>query len=84
MKKRKFLDGYAPNFETLQRASKDGRLALVECRDAKTGELVPAVCAVSDAEGGEFLIVPLARMFDGNPYEVLQPPAPGGGFEGVS
>jgi len=74
MKKRKFLEGYMPNFETLERASADGRLALVECRDAKTGELVPAVCAIGNAEGGEFQIVPLARMLDGNPFETLVPP----------
>jgi hypothetical protein len=45
----------------------------VECTDAKTGEIVVAVCAVEEYED-EYRIIPLAKMFNGDPYEELIPP----------
>jgi hypothetical protein len=70
-----FLDGYKANFETLSQAFDDGNVVLMECKDAKTGELVACICAVN-REDKEVEFVPFARMFDGNPYEQLQPPDP--------
>lgn len=67
-------EGYKANFETLNRAADNGHLALVECRDKKTGKPVLAVCAMG-WDGNEYQIVPLAKMFDGNPYEELDPPS---------
>ena len=66
-------EGYKTNFETLKRAAAAGDLALVECRDKETGKPVIAVCAVSRI-GDDYVFVPLAKMFDGNPYDELEPP----------
>ena len=66
--------GYATNFETLRRASFDGNLALMECTDAATGKPVITICAVGK-DNGEYVFTPLAKMFDGNPYEELAPPS---------
>jgi len=38
------------------------------------------LCAVG-CEGEEYVMVPFARMLDGDPYEQLNPPAAAGGFE---
>lgn len=75
------LEGHKQNFETLWQAFRDGRAALMECQLAATGETVVVVCAVSDAPGSEDLdLMPFAMMFQGNPYELLNPPNPDGGF----
>lgn len=77
-------DDYKTNFETLQRAFREGRAALVECRERTTGKEVVAICAISGPDAaGELTIVPFGRMFDSNPYEELDPPNPDGGFYGV-
>ena len=65
--------GYKANFETLKRAFKNKVVALMECTDAVTGKPVIAICAVNTANG-EYEFSPLAKMFDGNPYEELLPP----------
>lgn len=65
--------GYKANLETLIRAAKNGDLALVECKDKATGKIVVAVCAIGHSNG-EYSITPIAKMFDGNPYEELNPP----------
>ena len=65
--------GYKTNFDTLCRAIRHGDVALMECNDAKTGQPVVVVCAVQ-TEGGSFEMIPIAKMFDGNPYEELIPP----------
>lgn len=65
--------GYRANFETLERAFKHGDVALMECTDAMTGKPVIAICAVNTVNG-EYEFSPLAKMFDGNPYEELNPP----------
>jgi hypothetical protein len=72
-------DGYKANLATIQRAAADGRLALVDCQDAATGRTVVVLAAIG-FDGGEHTIVPLAKMFDGNPYEELNPPNPDGGY----
>lgn len=69
--------GYQANFQTLQRAEANGDLALLECKDAKSGQPVIAVVAVQREANGMFRFVPLAKMFDGNPYEELLPPEGG-------
>ena len=65
--------GYQINFETLRTASSNNDLALVECTDKKTGKPVIAICAIQLTDG-EYNITPLAKMFDGNPYDELDPP----------
>lgn len=68
-------EGYQINFNTLLRAVQNGDAALVECTDKETGKTVIAICAVSADDDGDFHIAPLAKMFDGNPFEELLPPA---------
>jgi len=69
--------GYKSNFETLKRAAENGDLALVECADAVTGEPVITVCAMSYEGNGDISMAPIAKMFNGNPYEELLPPTLG-------
>lgn len=70
-------EGYKTNFETLQKAVKNGDIAIMECKDKATGDTAILVCAVQRPQmrGGEITMVPLARMIDGNPYELYEPPA---------
>lgn len=72
--------GYKQNFETLRRACKNGDLALLETKDKSSGAIVYAVVACQHEDDGEITMVPLAKMFDGNPYDELSPPNPDGGF----
>lgn len=65
--------GYVANLNTLVRAASNGDLALVECFDATTKKPVITICAMNRVNG-EFTMSPLAKMFDGNPYEELIPP----------
>lgn len=74
--------GYKANLETIKLAAKHGDLALVDCQDKTTKKRVVILAAVG-RDGEEFVISPLAKMFDGNPYEELNPPALGGEYECV-
>ncbi len=68
------------NFDTLLLAACHHDLALVECQDNQTKQNVYVVCAVNSHNNGDFSFVPLAVFFNGNPYELLNPPNPDGGF----
>ncbi len=70
---------HAKNFETLKRAFRSGHVALMEVELVATGERVAAICAVQGS-GGEIEMAPFALMLNGNPYELLNPPKPEGGF----
>ena len=70
---------HKPNFETLRAAFENGDVALLECQLKATGEPVAVVVAVN-RDSDEFAFVPFAMMFNGNPYEMLNPPDPDGGF----
>jgi hypothetical protein len=61
------------NFQTLLNASHNNDLCIVECKDKDTGLPVIAVCAAIN-KGDMIEFVPLARMFEKNPYEFLLPP----------
>ena len=67
--------GYKANFETLRMAIKNNNAGLVGCTDVVTGKPVVTVCALNVVDG-EYQMVPLAKLFDGNPYEELMPPVP--------
>jgi hypothetical protein len=71
--------GHKANFETLQRAIKSGDCALMECEDAETGEHLAVICAVQETDG-EVEFIPIARLFNGNPYDEVNPPDSRGGF----
>lgn len=61
------------NFETMLEAAKNGDLALLECADAASGEKRSVVCAIN-RDSKDFVFVPLAKLFIGNPYDELTPP----------
>jgi hypothetical protein len=65
--------GYKANFQTLNQAFKAGHVCLMECTDKGTKNKVMAICAVQMV-GEEYEMVPFAKMFDGNPYEEIDPP----------
>jgi hypothetical protein len=60
------------NFQTLLRAAADGNLALMECRDAATGEPRYVLCAVGQ-DGTDFLFTPFGHLADGNPFDAYVP-----------
>ena len=65
-------DGHKKNFETLRNAFYTRRVALHEVKDKATGKLVAVVCAVNESGGG-IELVPIAQMFNEDPYELLEP-----------
>ncbi len=80
-------EGYRANFRTLLRAADDGRLALLECRDAKRPDLpryvIVAVGDDPDSPGGVQL-TPFGHLYDGDggefdPFGAYLPPDPDGG-----
>ena len=77
------LPGHKHNFETLRRAVLAGDAALMECQHVDSGETVAVICAVNrhaDNPEEEFEFVPVAMLFNDNPYQLVSPPKPGGGF----
>ena len=79
----KIVEAHKPNFKTLQQAFKDGQVGLVECYDTRLGEVVAVLCAFNKefVDGKEeVLFVPFATLLNGDPYSILQPPKPEGGF----
>jgi hypothetical protein len=71
--------GHRHNFETLQQAFQNGDVALLECQLAASGEEVAVICAANPQEDGGIQFTPFAMFFNGNPYELLNPPNPDGG-----
>lgn len=67
-------EGVKQNFKTLQLAMANEDVALVECTNSTTGEIVIAICAVSRMGDGSITMSPLAKMFSGNPFDELTPP----------
>lgn len=70
-------EGHKANFNTLELAFYRGDICLMECTDKKTGEPIPVICAISktkDDPKDDVNLVPLAKMFLGNPYEEVDPP----------
>lgn len=66
--------GYKLNFETMLAAAKVSGLALLECTDKVTGKPVMAIVMCQRC-GTDTIFTPVAKLFDGNPYEELDPPA---------
>lgn len=69
--------GHKKNFDTLKKAFAAGDVALMECTDKASGKPVVVLCMVG-YDNGDFVFTPVAKFFDGNPYEELLPPAPEG------
>ena len=74
------VQGHKENFETLRRAFECGDVALLECEEIATGEKVAVICCAQEQNDGTVEFVPFARFFNGNPYSMLRPPNPDGGF----
>ena len=72
--------GQRRNFETLRRAFLAEDAALMQCQLAATGESVAVICAANRLADGAVEFVPFATMFQDNPYEIVNPPSPEGGF----
>lgn len=68
--------GDTANFQTLLRAAKDGNLALIESKDAKTGEYRAVLAAVA-WDGKEYHVTPFGHLATGNPYEDYTDPTQG-------
>ena len=73
--------GHKSNFESLRQACEAGDVALMECELRATGEEVAVICAANRLENGEVEFVPFAMFFNGDPYALLNPPNPDGGFQ---
>lgn len=72
--------GHKRNFNTLLEAVKAGRVALMECQLAATGETVAVICAANGLPDGGVEFAPFAMLFNDNPYKLVNPPNPEGGF----
>lgn len=73
-KHRTIVQAHKGNFETLRAAFASGDAALMECTIKATGEKVAVICAVSGDGRGGFAFTPFAQFYNGNPYEILDPP----------
>lgn len=71
---RTITDGERANLEQLKLAAKNDDLALVSVRERASGDERIALAAIG-FEDGEYAITPFALMLDGNPFELLDPPA---------
>lgn len=63
------------NFETPLRAAADDSLALIECRNAVSGEPRYVVCAVGRDDAG-FVITPFGHLAKGDSSRQYRPPDP--------
>ncbi|MDB5336022.1 MAG: hypothetical protein JWN70_1641 [Planctomycetaceae bacterium] len=70
-------DGDKANFETLRQAFQNGDVALLECQLVSTGALTAVICAVNREASESLAFVPIAQLFAGDPYTLLNPPHPG-------
>lgn len=71
----KLSDAYITNFKTIERACHNQDLCLVSCRNRTTGKPVAVVAAMQRlGDSEEIELVPLAKLFDGNPYDEVEPP----------
>lgn len=67
------------NFNTLLNAVENKRICMMECKRKKDNEIVNLVC-VMNFENDETVMIPVAEMMTGNPFEDYYPPNPDGGF----
>lgn len=72
-------DAVKQNFNTLCNAVKYDRISLMECKRKKDDEVVNLVCVINH-EGKEIVMLPVAEMMIGDPFEDYYPPDPDGGF----
>jgi len=80
MAKKTIVQAHEGNFKTLLKAIEDGNVVLMDCKLRETGESVAVICAVNHDPDGALNMVPIAGMFNGNPYDLLSPPDSEGGY----
>ncbi len=68
--------GHKANFDMLKKACENGDLALMDCQISETGESVAVICLVNrpDKSSDYYEILPIAMMFNGDPFDILNPP----------
>jgi hypothetical protein len=66
--------GYRAHLTNIQRAVRNGDVALTVLRDRQSGVPVPVVVAIAPTAKDEVTFFPLAKLFAGNPYEELVGP----------
>lgn len=71
---------HSANLKTIILAAKVGALGLMECEFKATGEKVAVLCVFSEDDNKQIHMTPFAVLLNGNPYEMLNPPNPDGGF----
>lgn len=76
---RQINEGERNNLEVLRRAFKNDDVALMVVRETATMRERVAICAVG-IEDGDAVFTPFALTIDGNPFELLEPPNPDGGY----
>lgn len=79
-RKRTIVEGHKKNFQTLIDAIKNDQVCIMDCKLRETGEPVATICVINETAGGEIEMVPFAAFFNGNPFELLSPPNPAGGY----
>jgi hypothetical protein len=72
--------GHRTTFDTLREAFLAGDAALMQCKVTATAKAVAVLCAANRLVDGGVEFVPFAMLFNGNPYEMVNPPNPDGGF----
>jgi len=65
------------SFKTIQRAFANSQVALMECRLRATGDMVAVICGVYPLRDEDVLFIPLAQLFNGNPYDTVEPSTEG-------
>jgi len=68
-----FTEAQKAAFECIKAGVEDKNLCLVECTDDRTGEDVVALCGAIEMGEGRTMFIPVAKMFDGNPFEQITP-----------
>lgn len=69
------------NLQMLKKAFGNLDVALIECQLVATGKVIPVICAVNRRPPGRFELVPVAQLFRGDPYCLVNPPREdGSGF----
>ena len=66
-------DHVRANFEVLLRAARNNDLALMECKDAESGNTRYVICAVGRSDG-DYAFTPFGHLAEGNPFEAYVPP----------
>jgi hypothetical protein len=81
----KLSEAHKENFRILLEAVRNNDIVLLDCAKAENPEeQVATICAVNRVpESDELEFVPLATLFNENPYDVLLPPNPDGGYYNV-